>query len=54
VKSIATNGSVQLEAAPSFGLKLGSRYMMVNGRSLLDVSPISPSRLLLPHCQCDS
>jgi parallel beta-helix repeat protein len=36
VKGIASNGSVQLESGAHFGLKNGSRYMMLNAKSLLD------------------
>lgn len=36
VKSIGSGGAVELEGAPTYGIKEGSRYMMVNGLSLLD------------------
>jgi hypothetical protein len=36
VASIGSDGSVQLQGgAPAFGLKLGSRYMMTNAKSLV-------------------
>jgi hypothetical protein len=36
VKRIEANGTVELEAVPPYGLALGSRYIMLNAKSLLD------------------
>lgn len=36
IQSIAPNGTIELDAAPPYGLKQGSRYLMTNAKALLD------------------
>ena len=33
-----SNGTVSVDAPPQYGLKPGSRYIVVNGKSLLDAA----------------